>query len=171
MTEKQQIFISILNVASEQNLDNILVQAIVQTESSFNDKAYRFEPMFYVRYLKFNKDWKTHRLINEPKRISASYGLSQVMYTTAIEYGMSILDDPETLYDIEKNLTYGCKILYKKIQKYGLLHGILAYNAGSARPAVKPKLHANYNYLVKVATAYKRFGGKNTDILAHAKFV
>ena len=35
--------------------------------------------------------------------------------------------------DLEAQVEYGCRHFKKKIQRYGLMEGILAYNAGSPR--------------------------------------
>lgn len=151
------------------NLDPRLVQAIIQVESSFKPNAYRYEPEFYKRYLKNNPTWSTHRLINEPKRISASYGLMQIMFTTAVEFGFDRNRDPEDLYDIELNIDLGCRILRNKINKYGFLLGILSYNSGSPTKRYgTPRQQHNLVYLHKVAKNYKKFEGLDDSIIEYA---
>lgn len=150
--------------ASAYKLDPILVRALIQTESSFNVKAYRYEPEFYKRYIKGNPKFLNHKYYNEPKRISASLGLMQIMLTTAMQYYRDL--DFEDLYDPDLNIEIGCRILADKIKRYGLERGILAYNSGSPRKQ-DPKEEHNYVYLTKVAKYYKIFGGQNPNILQH----
>lgn len=147
-------------------LDKSLIKALIQTESSFNEVAYRYEANFYKKYIKDNPLYFNHHLYNEPKKISASYGLCQLMYTTALEIGLSFTSEPEILYDPELNIHYGCQFLRKKINLYGLELGILAYNSGHPRTN-SPKDEHNYIYLQKIAKYYVKFGGTNELISQH----
>src|SRR5690606_14636148 len=61
--------------AMAQDLDPILVKALVQTESSFIPDAYRYEPAFYKRYIFGKKKWIKHPDYHNPEKISASLGL------------------------------------------------------------------------------------------------
>lgn len=156
-------------VAFAYDLDPTLIKALIQVESSFNERAYRYEPAFYKKYILNNKKWMKHRLYNEPQSIAASISLCQVMFTTAVEYGFSPSRDPEDLYDPVLNINFGGKILSNKIKKYGLELGILAYNSGSPRSKTKlPEKEKNYIYLQKIAKVYKKFGGQHQLILKHA---
>ncbi len=51
-----------------------------------NPQAYRYEPV-YTRYIQNKAAWKSNPYYDSPKRISASYGLMQIMYTTAYSVG------------------------------------------------------------------------------------
>jgi len=143
-----------------------IIKALIQVESSFNPMAYRYEPKFYERYIKNKRKFLNHPLYHDPRAISASYGLHQVMLTTFEEFGLGMVSDPEILYDPELNIKFGCKILRKKVNQYGLELGILAYNSGSPC-GNDPSKEPNYKYLKKIAKAYKKFGGTNLDILKH----
>jgi soluble lytic murein transglycosylase-like protein len=70
-------------IAGRYDLDPVLVEAVVWTESTDHTDAFRPEPNFYRRYLKGKPEWAGW----VPRRISSSYGLMQVMYTTAILNG------------------------------------------------------------------------------------
>jgi soluble lytic murein transglycosylase-like protein len=80
----------------------VLVEAVVWTESTDHTDAFRPEPNFYRRYLKGKPEWAGW----VPRRISSSYGLMQVMYTTAILNGWA--GEPEELFLPEIGLTAGC---------------------------------------------------------------
>lgn len=111
-------------------LDARLVEAIIRTESSGLANAYRFEPAFWGRYLKDHPLYR-HR---DPKAVSASYGLMQVMYPVAVENGYT--GAPEGLYDVSTNLDIGCKYLAALLRwarvppTVGRDAAIAAYNGG-----------------------------------------
>lgn len=156
----------ICKYSAEFSLEVALIKALIQVESSFKERAYRFEPAFYDRYIKDNAKYLDHVYYSYPRIISASFGLTQLMYLTAEELGFKNVD-PEILYDPEANIKLGCKFLRKKINLYGLERGILAYNSGSPRYS-DPTIEHNYCYLKKIAKNYKKFGGINEEILKHA---
>ena len=92
--------------AAKWGLDPLLVEAIVVKESSGNTDAFRFEPDFWNRYLKGNPKY---RHLN-PRRVSSSYGLMQVMYCRLLEDKLADNDawDPELLFIPENGLDIGC---------------------------------------------------------------
>jgi soluble lytic murein transglycosylase-like protein len=96
-------------VATEFGLEPALVAAIVWQESSFCADAFRFEPDFWNRYLKKNPKY----LHLNPRRVSASYGLMQIMYPLVHEDKLADKDalPPEHLFDPAKNLITGCRHL------------------------------------------------------------
>jgi soluble lytic murein transglycosylase-like protein len=102
----------ITEAAQAASLDPLLVQAVIAQESSGRPWAYRFEPLFWERYLKDNPRWADA----DPGRVSASYGLMQVMFPTAVDYGFT--GTPEDLFNIETNLTYGCKVLKAMVVRF-----------------------------------------------------
>src|SRR6185295_18189918 len=85
-------------------LDADLLEALIITESSGLTDAFRFEPEFYKRYLAKNKKWAGQN----PRRISSSYGLCQVMFTTALEHDFPYLE-PEYLFVPTIGLEWGCR--------------------------------------------------------------
>jgi soluble lytic murein transglycosylase-like protein len=96
----------IRDVAQTYGLDPALIAAICWQESSFCANAYRFEPNFWNRYLKQNAKY---RHLN-PARVSASYGLMQIMFPLVHEDRLASNDDwaPEHLFEPEPNLHTGC---------------------------------------------------------------
>ena len=96
----------IARIAREYGLDPALVAAMCWKESAFTSDAFRFEPDFWNRYLKGNP---LYRHLN-PRRVSSSYGLMQVMYCRLLEDKIKENDtaEPETLFLPEVNLRMGC---------------------------------------------------------------
>lgn len=90
-------------------LDAVLVAALVWQESNFNTDAFRHEPDFWNRYLKGNP---LYRHLN-PRRVSSSYGLAQVMYCRLLEDKVAANDawQPELLFIPENGLDAGCSFL------------------------------------------------------------
>ena len=113
-----------------------VILATISTESSGNPEAYRFEANFYKNYLKDKKPWVDNPYYNAPRRISASYGLVQILYTTA--YSIGFRGEPENLYDPATNIDAGTAYIASDAQVKH--HGwdppkiACAYNAGSVRP-------------------------------------
>ena len=97
----------IVAAATKYQLDPILVEAIVVQESAGNTDGFRFEKVFYNRLLKGKPEWDGQN----PRRISSSYGLMQIMYPVAVERGYPKTQPPEGLFVPEVGLEYGCRHL------------------------------------------------------------
>lgn len=97
----------IVAAATKYALDPVLVEAVAVQESSGNADAFRFEREFWNRYLKPNKLYAGRN----PRRVSSSYGLLQVMYPVAVERGFPADLHPELLFVPETALEYGCRHL------------------------------------------------------------
>lgn len=115
--------------AAALGLDPDLVEAIVWVESSGLTDAFRFEPGFWRRYLAAKPEYAGQN----PRRVSSSYGLMQVMYPTAQEHGFGW--PPERLFEPEVGLRYGCLHLRALLEwANGEVDKALgAYNAGRGR--------------------------------------
>jgi soluble lytic murein transglycosylase-like protein len=100
--------------ATRYGLDPLLVEAVVVQESAGNTDAFRFEPMFWNRYLKGNPKY---RHLN-PRRVSSSYGLMQVMYCRLLEDKIADNDAwaPELLFVPENGLDIGCAFLAELLE-------------------------------------------------------
>lgn len=123
--------------ATRYGLDPVLVEAIVVTESSGNTDAFRFEPDFWNRYLKGNPKY---RHLN-PRRVSSSYGLMQVMYCRLLEDKIAENDAwaPELLFVPENGLDIGCAFFKELLTWAGtktpdarmqVLAALASYNGG-----------------------------------------
>ena len=97
----------IQEIATSFSIDPALVGAIVLQESGARTDAFRFEPLFWARYLSKKPEWKGFN----PRRVSASYGLMQLMYPVAVERGMTQAWPPEALFIPDTGLSWGCKQL------------------------------------------------------------
>lgn len=113
-------------IARQYLVDPNLVEAVVLKESSGETDAFRFESGFYDRYLRTNPDYAGQN----PRRVSSSYGLLQVMYPTARQYGFS--GPPEFLFVPETGLRFGCQHLAKLLvwADHDLHKALAAYNGG-----------------------------------------
>lgn len=112
--------------ADQHGLDADLVAAIVEQESNNRFHAYRFEPNFYAKYLATNPMYAQR----EPREVAASFGLMQVLYTTAVEHGYA--GAPWGLFDPAVSLEYGCRVLAELLEwAHGhVRQAVAAYNTG-----------------------------------------
>lgn len=110
--------------AKAHGLDPDLVAAVVEQESSGRFYAYRFEPAFYEAYLEHNPAYKGRI----PQEVSASYGLMQTMFSTAVEHGYA--GDPWGLFDPRVSLEYGCRVLARLLRGRTVHDALAAYNGG-----------------------------------------
>jgi hypothetical protein len=97
------------------NIKKLLLKAIAINESSLDPKAYRFEAMFWDNYLANNPEWKD----KDPKIVSASHGICQIMFTTAWSLGLTgeiekVRDD---LLDPSINIMLAAKLMRLLIDK------------------------------------------------------
>lgn len=85
------------------------VKAVIGTESGFDPKAYRAEPAIS----------------------DASYGLMQILYSTARSLGYS--GTPEGLFDPRTNIMLGTKYIAQLIERWGMdfKRVYSAYNSGN----------------------------------------
>lgn len=148
-------------IATRYELDPLLVSAIILKESSANCDAFRHERDFWNRYLKRLPEWT---LLN-PRRVSSSYGLMQVMFPVAVERGYPKDQPPEGLFVPETGVDYGCKqlryLMARMASKYpgapadSALRAVIAsYNGGFQGPdALRP---LNRSYADAVLKLYQR---------------
>ena len=127
-------------------LDPTVVTALVLVESSGYTHSYRYEPEFWTGYLADHPKWKDHN----PMRVSASYGLMQILYVTAVERGYQG-GDPEFLFVPRIGLRWGCKHLRWLLDRAdGAIDvALAAYNGGVGGNRLAGKLR-NERYADKV---------------------
>lgn len=125
----------IAEVADKYGIEPALLAGLVWKESEFNTDAYRFEPDFHNRYLKLNPKY---RHLN-PRRVSASYGLAQVMYCRVHEDKLADNDalPPEHLFVPELGLDTGCRFLLELVK--------WAMDQGATGPLIAECALAAYN--------------------------
>jgi len=132
--------------AAAAGADSLMIKAIIAVESAWKPSAYRYEPGFWQRYLAAHPDYAGC----EPRRVSASYGLMQIMYPTAVDMGYE--GEPEGLFSPSLNLRFGIGFLMTLIAKAGgdAWEAIAAYNGGwGGRKGKDPQAYA-----VKVRQVY-----------------
>jgi len=139
------------------NIKKLLLKAVAITESSLDPHAYRFEPLFWDRYMSGKPEWAD----KDPKVVSASHGLMQLMWPTAVGLGFDgTVDD---LCDPMINIMLGAKLIRQLIDRatkqrlcdqfYWLapLHvAICRYNGGSFKNPDEAGVLRQQKYLRKV---------------------
>jgi len=114
--------------ASRHGLTADLVEAVVMVESNGYTDAFRYEPDFWRRYLRGKPEWDGAN----PRRVSSSYGLCQVMFPVAVEHGMARTEPPEYLFVPLIGLDYGCRVLAQRLAwaRGDLRAALASYNGG-----------------------------------------
>lgn len=137
------------DVADEENVPVNLLGAIIQTESSNNRYACRFEP--HYKWLYRTKDNARDNGLTEATETvmqMTSYGLCQIMGAVARELG--IKGSLFQLLDEKTNLQYAAKLLKRLAMKYKERDDIIAaYNAGSPIKGLNG-VYRNQPYVDKV---------------------
>jgi hypothetical protein len=144
-----------------------IFKAIIMVESSFMPRAYRFEPELFKTMKAKEPYWED----KDPSIVSASYGLSQILFTTAWVLGMKPANWKslkhhefqalaEKLYDPERNLMYQAQLMRS------ILDAVW-----------KAKIPENYEHISAIDCALARYNGgswKNPDddgVLRNKKYV
>ena len=112
--------------AQRHAIDADLLDALVWKESNYQADAFRFEPAFWERYLKDKPEYATQN----PRRVSSSYGLCQLMLPVARELGFR--HEPEMLFLPDLNLDLGARKLAALLAwaEGDKAKALGAYNAG-----------------------------------------
>lgn len=127
--------------ANQYMLPTALVMGIIAQESGFNSLAKRYEQSLNT----------------------SSYGLTQILYTTAKDMGFT--GDENNLFDDNVNLKFGLKYLKKQYDKYNqnLFDTISAYNLGTAKKLNSGK-YANQQYVNQVTSYYMFYNAKFNEL-------
>lgn len=149
------------------NLDAILVAAVVQIESAGNTWAVRFEPTFKNTFSicsladSIGCSSATMEMMQK-----TSWGLMQVMGATAYELGLGAeyapeLKWPSSLLDPDRGMTFGCRYLKSRVDKFGADPEVAyaAYNAGSPR-TTRAGMFVNQQNVDKFMRCYRELGGE-----------
>jgi soluble lytic murein transglycosylase-like protein len=141
------------------DIDAKLITAIIKTESSFNPYAIRPERGFWKRYwigikaLFYRTLEKDEKWLDYPDLVSSSYGLMQLMLTTAMELGFRFTYPTELLNPVI-NIKFGCKLLRKFYDRYGSWDdAISSYNQGNNKKNLDGT-YKNQDYVNKVKQNY-----------------
>ena len=152
----------------------LILKSIVMVESHFDHRAYRFEPALFKRLKGKDPYWAD----KDQAIVSASYGLAQILFTTAWALGLKpdnwrtlnhaqFEDLAESIYDPEANINYEAQLLrslLKRIwaeklpEKYEHLSAmdiaLARYNGGSAGNPTKDGVLRTQKYVDKVWRAH-----------------
>ena len=152
------IYNKIVQVAERHGLAPDIVFAVCTVESGLDPWAARHETHYKWLFNPHEVKPRGCSLDTEITFQKTSWGLMQVMGGVLRESGyrgwLNAIGS-----DIEQQLHYGCRHLAKKIARYGLEQGILAYNSGTP---IKNAFvgYVNATYLNKVLEARKHFSVK-----------
>jgi hypothetical protein len=127
-------------MANKYKLKKLLLKADALCESSLDEHAYRYEPGFFRRYLADKPEWKDQ----DPAVVSASYGLFQIMWTTAWYLGFRGTQDD--LWNPVINAELGGKLLRKLLDE-----------------VVAEKVCDNNFWLSPIMVALARYNGGQRD--------
>ena len=152
--------------ARAHDLDPDLIEAMVHVESRGRFDAYRYEPGFWRRYLQDHPRYKGLK----PEEVSASYGLMQIMYSTAVDQGYQ--GTPWGLFDPRESLYWGSAYLAKQIQwarrmgpnapsEVQIASALAAYNGGRTGNLPDDEPDRNAAYAHDVLAEYSSIKGSN----------
>lgn len=153
-------------IAKKYHLEKVLIKAMAIVESALDVRAYRHEPMFWERYLKNNDSWKN----KDPKIVSSSYGLMQLMFTTAWQLGFR--GQAEDLYNPVINVELGAKLIRQlmdrvtsspNIDLWPLDIALARYNGGSTGNPRTDGALRNQSYVDKVKDKYWELRAKKEE--------
>jgi hypothetical protein len=158
----------------------LILKSIVMVESTFQPRAYRFEPAFFKSLIKKDPWWAD----KDQSIVSASYGLAQIMFTTAWALGMKpanwkkmshaeFQQLAERLYDPEVSIFYEAQLmraLLDKVWADGIPNtfenlsawdcSLSRYNGGSYKNPDENGVLRNQPYVDKVWRAHKEILAK-----------
>lgn len=141
MTASLSTLEPIINKAAiKYGLESAAIKAVIEIESNFNPAAYRYEA-----HLK-----------------DASWGLMQLLLSTARETSNNSNLTASELLKPEINIDIGTKYLSKLYLKYhsNIYDTVAAYNAGSVRKTITGQ-YVNQSHVDRFKVAYLKYKGIN----------
>jgi soluble lytic murein transglycosylase-like protein len=139
------------------NVKKLLLKSLAICESSLDKNAYRYEELYWERYMKDKPEW----VGKDPKVVSASYGLCQIMFPVAVNLGF--VGSAEELCDPMINVMLGAKLMRQLIDRVtkarltdqfywlsNLQISLSRYNGGSLRNPAEDGTLRNQKYVRKV---------------------
>jgi hypothetical protein len=140
--------------ARDHGIGEDFLRALILTENDQVDPlAIRFEPSFWANYVEGRGEYLRHPWYPWPEVLASSYGLVQVMFTSAEwaanRFGVRWSGSPWDLFVPSTNLAMGAAILGHKMTQFGVRDGIAAYNAGTPRRIGTTGTLANEAYVAR----------------------
>jgi soluble lytic murein transglycosylase-like protein len=130
------------------------IPAAVATEILCMARKYEIELELVCATIKQESDWQ-----HDARSHKGAIGLMQVMPMNAVLYGFTSKD----LYDPIINVQCGTRYLSEAVKKFGLIGGLVAYNAGPGRAKKwlrkgdSALLAETRDYVPAVMKFYKKF--------------
>lgn len=124
--------------AAAHGLSADLLTAQILVESSGHADAFRFEPGILAQIQSGALNPKRLPVNPAPRRIASSYGLLQILFVTACDYGFP--GEPESLFIPSVGLDYGCAHLAHLLAWAGgdYTRAFAAYNGGQGGNVTPP---------------------------------
>jgi soluble lytic murein transglycosylase-like protein len=135
--------------AVKNGLNDALVCAVCEQESSWRAQATRYEPDFYKRYIVplIAPDGLSD---NEAVQRATSYGLMQVMGQTAREHGMT--DPLPNMLEPATGIYWGCVVLaHFMVRAQGDAYKALEYYNGGGNPLYMGQVIARMDKYIQPA--------------------
>lgn len=130
---------------------------------------YNVEPALIKAHITQESNWDVNATRFEPKLNDSSWGLMQVLLTTAKAVSGNPNLTASQLVDPATNIDIGTKFIAQNLRRFGnLSDAIAAYNAGSPKLTSLGK-YINENYVSKVMgyyNIYKSMGAAGDVIIA-----
>ncbi|MCK9597679.1 MAG: transglycosylase SLT domain-containing protein [Sphaerochaeta sp.] len=143
------------------SIDPVLIRAFIRKESTWRKYAYRVEKGFWTTYfagikrLFVKTPQKDDRWLTYPDIVSASYGLMQIMLSTAMERGFRF-EFPFELFEPDTNIKWGCAHIKYLYDRYGSWNDVIAaYNQGNNRKRSNGRYVNQEAYVDIVLTYWK----------------
>lgn len=154
MNDRPLIVSLIKQECARRELDAQLICSIIDTESSFNTYAIRYEPLA-MRTVSASVCARVNRISEETEQMAQrfSWGLGQVLGSTARWIGFR--DILPSLCDPKTGIYWACETFDKLGSPYKAMEEkIAAYNAGSLKKQPDGTI-VNQKYVDKVLQFYK----------------
>lgn len=128
---------------------------------------YNIEPAWIKAHIKQESNWDVNASRYEAHKADASWGLMQLLLTTAKE----VMGDPNlTITQLTQprvNIEAGTKFLSQLWTRFGNMRdAIAAYNAGSPRINPKTGKYVNQDYVDRVTKNYEVYKALGTSVVA-----
>lgn len=172
ITVEPHLYTATIMAAEEWGLPYRWLMAQILHESGYNPYAKRVEPGFMKRYghtvarLARKQGARTGRLwIRAPLDFNASYGLMQIMWSTAVERGFTGTY-PSELFAVSLNLEYGCAELHRQLVKAEGDLGVAldAYNDGRINARSATGELVDHDYTDRILIAYNEMWGQHAPV-------
>lgn len=124
---------------------------------------YNVPPDWIQGFISIESNWNPNAYRAEPQINDASYGLMQLLYSTA--QGLGYSGDASGLYDPATNIDLGTKLIAQLIGQHGMNPQAVAsaYNSGSATAYQTNSGVANY--VNKFAAAVQSFASATVNVI------